>query len=106
MNTPADFVPAHAMPTTLDADAYVFAFLDGRLVTQGSDEAPQVATLADIEAFGTPALHYLGELAGRRVTAAALPADTALPEGWKARPLRSLFFRLADPLVALAGRAS
>jgi NAD+ diphosphatase len=105
MNTPPDFAPAHATPAALDPRAHVFAYLDGRLVTRGSDEAPELPTLADLAAFAAPALHYLGELGGHPCVAAALTADTVLPAGWKARGLRALFFRMPDALVALAGRA-
>ena len=105
MNTPPDFSPAHARPDAVDPGAHVFAFLDGRIVTRGSDEAPEIPSLADFDAFATPSLHYLGELGGRACLAVELSADTALPEGWKARNLRALFFRVPDPLVAVAGRA-
>ena len=106
MNTPTGFSPAHMLPEPLAADACVFAFSDGRLVTREEDGAPRLPALHDLQAFAAPGtLHYLGDLDGRACVAASLAPDVALPPGWKASGLRALFFRLPDPLVALAGRA-
>jgi NAD+ diphosphatase len=49
--------------------------------------------------------HYLGELAGTPCVAVALGADAPEPAGWRYAGLRSLFFALPEPLLALAARA-
>jgi len=106
MNTPPGFSPSHALPDAMDDAAHVFAFTDGRLVTRDTDGAPQVPTLAEIRAFAAADdLHYLGEMDGRACVATSLRGDGALPPGWRASGLRSLFFRMPDHWVALAGRA-
>jgi NAD+ diphosphatase len=62
--------------------------------------------LAVVEAAGLRgARHYLGELAGAPCVAIALPEDAPEPPGLAFTGLRALFFRLPDPLLALAARA-
>jgi NAD+ diphosphatase len=106
MNTPEGFSPAHALPDALDPSAIAFAYAEGRLLVREGDGTPQLPSLADVRAISDPVtLHYLGELCGRACVAVALPGDVAVPAGWKTSGLRSLFFRLPDAHVALAGRA-
>jgi NAD+ diphosphatase len=105
VHTPADFSPAYAAPGTLPPDALAFAFQDGNLVVCGDGDASSVPRLAELQAAGvTGTIHYLGELGGTACLAITLPGD-ALPPGFGSRGLRSLFFRLPEPLLSLAGRA-
>ncbi len=106
MHTPEQFVPAHAAPGALPADAYAFGFRGGELLVGGSRERPEVPRLAELKAAGiegTP--YYLGTLAGAACVAITLGDDAPVPPGFAVRGLRSLFFVLPDALVALAGRA-
>jgi NAD+ diphosphatase len=106
VHTPKGFNPAHALPAQLDDEAVVFAFDNGKLVTRGTAEAPQVPTLREVRALGAiGTLHYLGELGGQPFLATAIAREGELPQGWQSTGLRALFFRLADPLLALAARA-
>jgi NAD+ diphosphatase len=106
VHTPEGFHPAHALPAALPGTALAFAFRDGRIATGGRDDAPAIPTLAVVEAAGLRgAQHYLGELAGAPCVAIALPKDAPEAPGLAFTGLRALFFRLPDPLLALAARA-
>ena len=106
MHTPADFIPAHAAPGALPPDAFAFAFRGDDLVVAGDADAPAVPRLGELDAAGlTGNVHYLGVLGGTACVAITLPDDAALPPGLAGRGLRSLFFRLPDALLSLAGRA-
>jgi NAD+ diphosphatase len=106
VRTPKGFNPAHQLPEQLDRRATVFAFHDGRLVTREGADAPQVPTLEELHTLVAPGhLHYLGDLAGQPYVATAITHEGPLPQGWQSSGLRALFFRLPDPLLALAARA-
>ena len=106
MHTPAGFHPAHALPAALPGTALAFAFRDGKIAVGGGGDAPVIPTLAAVEAAGLGGeRHYLGELAGAPCVAIALPEDAPEHPGLAFTGLRALFFRLPDPLLALAARA-
>jgi NAD+ diphosphatase len=106
MHTPSGFRPSHTLPGELPATALVFAFRDTRVAVTGDERAPAVPTLAAIDAAGlTGPRHYLGELAGAPCVAQVLADDAPEVPGLAFAGLRSLFFRLPDPLLALAARA-
>ena len=106
LHTPPDFRPAHAAPGALPPDAYAFAFRDGNLIVGGEADAPTVPRLGDLSAAGVVGtIHYLGELGGTACLAITLADDAAEPQGLAGHGLRSLFFKLPEPLLALAGRA-
>jgi NAD+ diphosphatase len=72
----------------------------------GPDSAPVVPRLQLLQSLQlAEAVHYLGELGGTACVAVRLPDDAPEPEGWRYAGLRSLFFRLPEPLLAIAGRA-
>ena len=105
MYTPEGFHPGHVLPANATDDAYAFAFRNGKLLTRSQDAAPVVPTLRDVTALDAArTLHYLGDLDGRPCYAATVNLD-GVPEGWQESGLRALFFRLPDPMIALAGRA-
>ncbi|MET0342314.1 MAG: NAD(+) diphosphatase [Polyangiales bacterium] len=84
--------------------AAVWFVFRGRTLLVGADYAlpdasPEALGLAPVRT------QRLGHLAGRAVYAAELAADVAPPEGTQFRDLRQLFGRLAEPMMALAGRA-
>jgi len=106
MHTPEGFRPGHALPADLPATALAFAFRETKVAVGGRDDAPTIPTLADIDAAGLAgARHYLGELAGAPCIALALPESAPEIPGLAFAGLRSLFFRLPEPLLALAARA-
>ena len=106
MHTPEGFAPSHVPPPTLPAGTLAFAFRDAKLLVGGPEDAPTLPLVSDLERLhlGGPT-HYLGELRGIACAAVALAADAPEPEGWRYGGLRSLFFRLAEPLLAIAARA-
>jgi NAD+ diphosphatase len=106
VHTPPDFLPAHRLPPAVRDDAYAFAWRDAKLLIGGGLENPRLPTLALLRDAGLAGtLHYLGELAGVPCVALALASDAAEPAGLRYVGLRALFPAMADPLLALCGRA-
>ena len=109
MHTPSGFNPSHRLPGEVAGTALAFAFRGTKLVVGGSEETPAIPTLDALAAAGIEGTQlYLGEQDGTACVAVALPetvADDAAP-GLRFAGLRSLFFRLPETLLALAGRAS
>lgn len=110
MHTPEGFTPGHALPPALAGGAIVFAWHDGKLLVRDGEHAdapaPSLPCWDECMAWGaddTP--HYLGALQDVPCVTFALAAAAAVPEGWRPAGLRSLFFALPEPLLALAGRA-
>jgi NAD+ diphosphatase len=106
MHTPEGFTPGHAPPATLPADALAFAFRDTGVLVGGTADAPVIPRTSELEELGLEGdKHYLGALDGTACVAIPLRADAPEPEGWRYAGLRSLFFRLPEPLLAIAARA-
>jgi NAD+ diphosphatase len=76
------------------------------MLVTGAEGAPLVPEASELEGLGLAGeRHYLGDLAGVVCVAVALAADAPEPPGWRYAGLRSLFFRLPEPLLAIAARA-
>ncbi len=106
MHTPEGFTPSHLLPAVLPADTLAFAFRDARILVGGTDDAPFVPPISHLERLGIGGdRHYLGELGGTGCLALCLPADAPEPAGWRYAGLRALFFRLPEPVLAIAARA-
>jgi NAD+ diphosphatase len=106
MHTPTGFTPAHAMPEALAPTALVFAFRGDRVLVGGSEKAPAILTRAEFAATGLAGpTHFLGAYEGVHCVATALANDAPDVEGLRFAGLRSLFFVVPEPLVAIAGRA-
>jgi NAD+ diphosphatase len=106
MHTPAGFTPGHILPAALPAATLAFAFRETKLLVGGTDSAPVVPTLPALGGLDAgAATHYLGELDGIACVAVALADDAREPEAWRYSGLRALFFRLPEPLLAIAARA-
>ena len=106
MHTPAGFTPGHVRPQSLAEGTLAFAFRGDRLLVGGSAETPTVPDLVALRQLAVgEAIHYLGELEGTACVAVALAEDAPESDGWRYAGLRSLFFKLADPLLAIAARA-
>ena len=106
MYTPAGFTPSQVMPESFDAATLAFAYRDGRILVGGSEGAPAIPTFTSLVAAGlegTP--HFLGNLGSTGCIALTLPDGALEPAGMRYVGLRSLFLRIPDPLLALAGRA-
>src|SRR5512135_1377838 len=106
MHTPHGFSPSHVLPSPLPPGTLAFAFREAKLALAGSEDAPTIPTADALESAGlTGTPHYLGELAGVPCIAIALAqtvADAdAQARGLRFAGLRSLFFRLPEPLLAL-----
>jgi NAD+ diphosphatase len=107
MHTPREFTPARRHDGALPDDTLVFAFSGPRLVARGPDDAPAIPTLGELTRAGVRGdVHVLGALEGRPCVAMTLADDAALPQGFAASGLRSLFFRIPETTLAIASRAS
>jgi NAD+ diphosphatase len=95
------------MPGQVPGDAYVFAFLDDRvLVVANGDDTFAIATKRQLDDAGvTGTTHFLGQLDCVDCVAVDLPSGTAEPHGMRYVGLRTLFFKVPDPLLALAARS-
>ena len=100
------------MPAVVSANAIAFAWRGDKLLVSGSHDAlkdgpapmlPGVAALTELGLVGTP--HFLGTQEGVVCVAVNLPDTTIEPAGWHFAGLRSLFFRISEPLLAIAARA-
>jgi NAD+ diphosphatase len=94
----------------LPAGALAFAWRDDKVLVSGTgtpdDPPPRPPTWGELTLQGAAgAPHYLGALAGVDCVAVRMPDDAPEPAGWRYAGLRSLFFALPEPLVALAARA-
>ena len=106
MRTPAGFEPGAALPKELAAASLCFVWRDDKILARNGDP-PTLPTFSDVIAMGIDgARHYLGSYQGIDCIALRVAADTAEPEGWQWRGLRSLFLQIPDPSLALAGRSS
>jgi len=101
--TPSGFMPLvdpveHDSPVT-------FAFRGNELLVREPDAAlPDSATLAAVR-IGVESMQPVGLWEGRYCRAVWLPREAAPPDGHAFKGLRSLFGRLDEPMLAVAGRA-
>ena len=106
MHTPDGFAPSHAMPAALPATALVFAFRGEKILVGGDEKAPAILTRTEFGATTlSAACHYLGDYQGVPCVANTLDDDAPEIEGLRYAGLRSLFFAIPEPLVAIAARA-
>ncbi|MEP7062955.1 MAG: NAD(+) diphosphatase [Betaproteobacteria bacterium] len=107
MHTPPQFVPGRRYTAALPDDAWVFAYSGVRFLWCGGDDAPAIPTLAELSRAGVAGdWHYMGALDGRPCIAMTLADGGDTPPGFTQGGLRTLFFRIPDTMLALAGRAS
>ncbi len=106
MYTPAGFAPSHVMPDALGTTTYAFAYRDGKILVGGTDDAPAIPPFAALVAAGvTGSTHFLGTLGDAACIALTLADDAPEPAGMRYVGLRTLFLRIPEALLALAGRA-
>jgi len=106
MHTPEHFVPSHTAPAAMPSPSLAFAYCDTKLIVMGDEAAPAIPTLDAIHGAGIDGIrHYLGELAGVACVAVVLANDYVPPPPFRLSGLRALFFRLPEPLLAIAARA-
>ena len=106
MHTPPGFEPSHATLEAVPPAALVFAFRAEKILVGGDENAPTILTRAEFEATGLDGpTHYLGAYQGVHCVATALPDDARDVDSLRFAGLRSLFFAVPEPLVAIAARA-
>jgi len=107
MHTPTGFEPSSALPVVVPGNAHAFAFRGDRiLVYAGPDESYAIPTLDQLAEAGVAGVrHYLGLLGLAPCVAINLADDALEPAGMRYVGLRTLFFKVPEPLLALAARA-
>ena len=91
---------------TIESDAFVFAFADGRLLLLEAELEPPRAEVLGALADGVQPIE-LGRLRGSACYAVGLPAGATPAAGLRSVGLRELFARFPDAeLIAMASRAS
>jgi NAD+ diphosphatase len=107
MHTPVGFEPSSALPAVVPGYAHTFAFRGDRiLVFAGPEESYTVPTLDLLTEAGVNGTrHYLGLLGLAPCIAFNLADDAVEPAGMRYVGLRTLFFKVPEPLLALAARA-
>ncbi|MFO1325587.1 MAG: NAD(+) diphosphatase [Burkholderiales bacterium] len=106
MHTPPGFAPLYALPAVLPGGAHAFAFRGDRVLAHaGPDDAFAFPTLDALTAAGVAGIpHFLGTLDGTACIALNLPDAAPEPAGMRYVGLRTLFFKVPEPLLALAAR--
>jgi len=105
MNTPAGFEPGVVLPADLSSAALCFVWRDDKILVSSADP-PALPTLSEVSRLGIDGARlYLGRLDGVDCLALRASADAPEPEGWQWRGLRSLFLKVPDAVLALAGRS-
>jgi NAD+ diphosphatase len=103
ITTPESFVPLYE-PAERE-NVLTFAFRGNELLVREPDSALPDEAAGSALALDEAAIHPVGLWNGAYCRAAWLPKDAAPPEGHAFRGLRSLFARVDEPLLAVAGRA-
>jgi NAD+ diphosphatase len=101
---PDDFQPAILPPAEIEQPAWWFMFANGQLLVRSTDQGLELP-LASVWPFAKwPPVRrlYLGMLQGRPCHAAEV-AKAAPPPGWTFENLRSLWTRLDESLLGIAG---
>ena len=105
MLLPDDFVPGWSSPPGRSAAGLWFVFRDGRLLVSGGEGARLPAGPAAGPPVPVEGVRCVGLLDGRPCWAAQAASEIP-PPGVALEPLRGLFDRLPDGLLAVAGRAA
>ena len=107
MHTPQGFTPSHARPDALPADTLAFAFRDDKILVGGlRGRAFGARSRRRSMASASPATGTIwASSPASPASRFPLPPSAPEPAGWRYAGLRSLFFRLPEPLLAIAARA-
>jgi NAD+ diphosphatase len=105
LNSPPGFEPGFVLPAEIAGNALVFVWREDKILVRDED-APVLPRMSDAMQLGVDGpRHYLGRLDGVDCVAVRVAPDTPEPAGWQWRGLRSLFLRVPDAVLAVAGRA-
>ena len=99
--TPPSFEPLAAAPA--EPAAVTLVYRGNEILVREDGALPEATTVAPLVREAAP-LEPVGRWNGRYFQATYLPGAAPVPDGHAFRGLRSLFGRLDDALVAIAGR--
>ncbi|WP_374352221.1 NAD(+) diphosphatase [Chitinimonas sp.] len=94
------FNPANHLLQPASTEAYHFVFCDGRLLLPADEAAPFLPLASG--AFDLTQAHYLGRLGQHDCWSLTV---AAVPEGFRAAPLRAAMMALPNELMMIAARA-
>ena len=102
------FIPDFKPPLEEPQNALWFVYDQGRLLVKIRGETCTIPETADLRAFQSSIFHkqYLGTLDSRPCYAAEIAADRLKGGDLEIRDLRSLFGKLDENLIWIAGRAN
>ena len=107
MLLPPSFTPLGYVPDPIPAGGFWFVFESGRLLTAAATLPAHAHTvpIGDRPPVPVDGARFIGLLSAAPCWAAQTSSRVA-PAGFTFEPLRGLFDRLPDELVAVAGRAA
>ena len=100
------FTPSFAAPTEMPENALWFLFQGPELLTKMDEDRYLIPKSRELNALDPEPLHYLGSLAGRPCYAGEIPSSASLPATFELKTVRSLFGRLEESLIGVAGLAN
>jgi NAD+ diphosphatase len=105
LNSPPGYEPGFVLPSQVAGDALAFVWRDDKILVR-DEEVPVLPRMADLTQLDMDnRRQYLGRLDGVDCVAMRVASDARELAGWQWRGLRSLFLRVPDRLIAVAGRA-
>ncbi len=108
MTLPDDFIPAiRPAGDGAASESLAFAFRDRHLLVHLNEDGARAPSLLELDATQLEPVRrqYLGTYHGHDVVSLQLPDDAEAPAGMAFKDLRSLFFRLDQPIFWIAARA-
>ena len=102
------FIPDFQIPSNEPATALWFIYARGKLLVKIRNDTCSIPETADLAEYHTAVIHkqYLGTLDNRPCYAAEIDSEALKQTGLEFRDLRSLFGKLDENLIWVAGRAN
>jgi NAD+ diphosphatase len=101
------FNPGFTAPPSIPENALCFLFREQKLLTKKEEDRYLIPQSRDLKALDPrpEPLYFLGSLEGRPCYAGEMPTSKSPPATFALKGIRSLFGRLREPLIGVAGLA-